>query len=110
MISLDFKIGPSPVPAAMDHLAPIVLGDLLMPETEPNDGHVQVVDFPGVVLILSMGGKSRASRYDDPFVRLEGLDGIFWLPDLSTDSKAANFGCDEMGVLPSKIDDGDGVV
>ncbi len=110
MFPLDLEVGPAPFPPAVNHLPPVMLGDLLVAEAEADDGDVQVVDPLGVILVLTVGGEGWAPRDDDSLVTVERLDGVFRLADLGQHAKATDLGRDEVGVLSAEIDDGDGVV
>ena len=68
---LELHLGQGPFPAAVHHLAAVVLGDLLVAEAEAQDGDVEVVDRLVVRRVLAVGGEGGAAREDDPLVRAE---------------------------------------
>ncbi len=106
----DVQLRLAPLAAAVHDLAAVVLGDLLVPEAEAEDRNVEVEDLAGVVGVLAVRGQARASRDDDAAVALEDLDRIFGLADLGEYAEAAHFGSDQVRVLPTEIDDSDGIV
>ena len=57
-----------------------------------------------------MGCKAGAAGDDDPAIALEGVDGVFRLPNLGQYTPPANLVGDEVGVLPSEVYDGDAIV
>ena len=57
-----------------------------------------------------MRREAGAARYDDALVTAENVDGVFRLSDLGSYTQTTYFGGDEVGVLPTEVDDGNGVV
>ena len=76
----------------MDDLAIIVTSDLLVAETEADNRHVEVVDRMGVFGIFAMRGKAGATRDNDPFKTLEGLNWVFRLANFGEDAMAPDLG------------------
>ncbi len=50
----DVQLRLAPLAAAVHHLAAVVLGDLLVPEAEAEDRHVEIEDLAGVVGVLAV--------------------------------------------------------
>ncbi len=110
VLTLQMEFCPPPLPSPVRHRAAVMLGDLLVTEAEPHDGNVEIVDLLGVVRILPVGSQTRASRDDDSLVGRKGFDGVLGLANLSQYSVAAHLRGDEVCVLPTEIDYGNGVV
>ena len=110
MLPLDVQIGVSPFLFAVNHLAAVMLGDLLVPEAEPQNGHIQIVNLFGVGRVFPKRGEGGAPGKDDAFVPAKIFNGIFGLANFSQNPAAANLGGDEVGVLAAKIDNCDGIV
>jgi hypothetical protein len=75
--------------------------DLLVPETESDDRHVEIVDCLRVVGILSMRRQAGIAGDDDAVIMPESVKRVFGLTDLRLDPQAAYLCGNEMSVLPT---------
>ena len=110
MFAGEMQIHFAPFSTPMDDLAIIVTGDFLVSETEADNRYVEVVDGMGVFGIFAVRGKAGATRDNDPFKTLEGLNWVFRLANFGEDAMAPNLGGNQVSILPTEIDDRDSIV